>query len=95
MTHEDDFNPERAKDFTINSVLVARETIVANRDDLLPAVMEKLKAPSEGHARHAILLAIDVLTVLAEELKESPIEHVQDGAPILEAARAAALKKAH
>jgi hypothetical protein len=95
MTHEDEFNPERAKDFTINSVLIARETIAANRDDLVPAVMEKLKAPSEGHARHAILLALDVLMVLAEELKASPLEQVQDGAPILEAAIAAAAKKIH
>jgi hypothetical protein len=95
MTNEDEFNPERAREFTVNSVLLARETVKANLEELLPLVMTKLKAPSESHAKGAILLALDVLMVLAEEIKESPIEHIRDGVPVLEAAKAAALKKAH
>jgi hypothetical protein len=92
---QDEFNPERARDFTINSVLLARETVKANLEELLPLVMTKLKAPSESHAKGAILLALDVLMVLAEEIKQSPTEHIRDGVPVLEAARAAAAKKTH
>lgn len=95
MTNEDEFNPERARGFTLDSIALARETVRANIDELVPAVLAKLKAPSEAHAKGAVLLALDVLLVLAEQIQASPVGHIRDGVPVLEAAKAAALKKIH
>ena len=95
MTPQDEFNAERAKDSTLESLWFARETVMANTDRLLPKIMAYFGAPTETHAKMGIEMTVKILTLIAHEIQAAPIEEIRDATPILEASLAAAHKKHH
>ena len=60
----DDFDPERARDLTLSSILHTAETIAANAERLAPLVQSRLGAPSTEAAFASINMCMHLLKIV-------------------------------